>query len=261
MPVDNQIYDRLAADWWSADSSFYLLRSLLNPARFPYLRRTMTETLAISSNGAHVLDVGCGGGLLAEEFAKLGCRVTGVDPSEPSLRTAAEHARSSGLSIDYVPGSGEHLPFENEAFDVVYCCDVLEHVDDLQKTIGEIARVIKPGGGFMFDTINRTLRSKLVMIKLFQEWKPTALMEPSAHDWNMFIRPDELIQHLNAAGLKPGPIVGVAPKAPPPKVVWLLRQRKRGAMNFEQLGAAIGMHESSDKSVLYMGYAVKQPVP
>ena len=140
------MYDRLAAGWWDSDSFLYTLRSALNPARFPYLRRTMTGTLGIDPKDIAVLDVGCGGGLLAEEFAALGCRVTGVDPSSESLAVARAHAAQGGLAIEYIEGTGEALPFEDASFDVVYCCDVLEHVNDVGKTIVEIARVLKPGG-------------------------------------------------------------------------------------------------------------------
>jgi 2-polyprenyl-6-hydroxyphenyl methylase/3-demethylubiquinone-9 3-methyltransferase len=255
MPVDNEIYDRLA--WWDSDSSLYTLRSALNPARFPYLRRTMTETLGIDPAGIAVLDVGCGGGLLAEEFAALGCRVTGIDPSSASLVAARTHAAQGGLAIEYVEGSGEALPFEDGSFDVVYCCDVLEHVDDVGKTIVEIARVLKPGGAFLFDTINRTLRSNLVMIKLMQEWDSTRCMEPDLHDWKMFIRPGELRRQIENADLSPGPITGIAPKPSPPRLFALLRARRRGELDYAEFGERLQMRESRDKSVLYAGYAVK----
>jgi len=248
------MYDRFG--WWSEDEFVYLLRSAINPARFPYLRRTMTETLGVQADGARVLDVGCGGGLLAEEFAKLGCQVTGIDPSSPSLEAARAHADEFGLSIEYVRGSGEQLPFDDESFDVVYCCDVLEHVEPAP-VVREIARVLKDEHGFMFDTHNRTLRSKLVMIKLFQEWDATRCVEPGLHDWAMFIRPTELERDLMAAGMRPGPMVGIAPKAPPPKVIRLLRQRRRGEIDYAQLGAGMKMRECRDKSVMYMGYATK----
>lgn len=257
MPVDNQMYDRLADGWWDPNSSLYTLRSGLNPARFPYLRRTMTETLGIDPVGTRILDVGSGGGLLAEEFAGLGCRVTGVDPSKGSVATARAHAASGGLEIEYVEGSGEELPFAMGSFDVVYCCDVLEHVDDVGRTIAEIARVLEPRGAFMFDTINRTFRSKLVMIKLMQEWDSTRCMEPNLHDWNMFIRPDELRHHMKNAGLDPGPMVGIAPKASPPRLLSALRARRRGKLDYAELGERMHMHESRDKSNLYAGYATK----
>ena len=257
MPVDNQLYDRLADGWWDSSSSLYALRSALNPARFPYLRRTMTDTLGIDPRGSAILDVGCGGGLLAEEFASLGAHVTGVDPSSASLRTARAHALQSGLSIEYVEGLGEALPFGDGSFDVVYCCDVLEHVNDVGQTVAEIARVLKPGGAFLFDTINRTLRSRLVMIKLMQEWDFTRCMEPNLHDWKMFIRPDELWRQLDAAGLEPGPFTGIAPQASPPRLVALLRARRRGRIDYAEFGERLKMRESRDRSILYAGYAVK----
>jgi 2-polyprenyl-6-hydroxyphenyl methylase/3-demethylubiquinone-9 3-methyltransferase len=129
-----------------------------------------------------------------EEFARLGCQVTGIDPSEPSLATAKAHAKQSGLDIDYRVGIGEDLPFPDETFDIVYCCDVLEHVNDLVKVIAEISRVLKKDGVFLYDTINQTLPSKLVMIKLFQEWSSTSFMPANTHGWNMFIKPRALQQ-------------------------------------------------------------------
>jgi 2-polyprenyl-6-hydroxyphenyl methylase/3-demethylubiquinone-9 3-methyltransferase len=119
MPVDNQLYDRLSDNWWSDEGTLSLLRTALNPARVPWLRRTLTETLGREPQGLRVLDVGCGGGLLAEEFAKIGCRVTGVDPSSASLEVARAHAAKAGLEIDYRSASGERLPFDDGAFAAV----------------------------------------------------------------------------------------------------------------------------------------------
>ena len=134
MPVDNQLYDRLAGTWWDDDENMALLRTGINPARFRYMRRILTDELG-DPKGKRCLDVGCGGGLLAEEFAKLGCQVTGVDPSEPSLGTARAHAEREGLEIDYLAALAEDLPFDDDSFDVVYCCDVLEHVDSVERAI------------------------------------------------------------------------------------------------------------------------------
>jgi len=257
MPVDNELYDRLADGWWDPGSFLYSLRSALNPVRVPYLRRTMVDEIGIDPVGANVLDVGCGGGLLAEEFAAIGCYVTGIDPSLRSLDIARAHAAEVGLTIDYQYGVGESLPFSDGTFDAVYCCDVLEHVVDVRKVIVEMARVLRPGGVVLYDTINRTLRSKLIMIKLFQEWERTRFMEPDVHDWHMFIRPREVRSHLAAAGVAPGPITGIAPDLSPRKVVSLLRARQRGKLNFGEFGARMAMRESRDQSVLYAGYAIK----
>src|SRR6266700_4002241 len=97
MPVDNELYDRLSDTWWGDEGTLSMLRTALNPARFPWLRATLTQTLGREPRGLRTLDVGCGGGLLAEEFARLGCQVTGVDPSSRSLETARAHAAAEGL--------------------------------------------------------------------------------------------------------------------------------------------------------------------
>lgn len=257
MPVDNQLYDRLGDTWWDEDALLGLLRTSINPARFGYMRRVLTQELGIDPHAGTALDVGCGGGLLAEEFARLGCRVTGVDPSAESLVTARAHAAASGLEIAYVTGTGEQLPFEDGSFDVVYCCDVLEHVDDLQRTLDESARVLKAGGAYMYDTINRTLRSKLVMIKLFQEWKSTALMEPNLHDWDMFIKPEELVAALERAGLENRDLQGIGPARNPLSLIRDMRKRARGEMSFSEFGTRNKMREQRDRSLLYAGFATK----
>jgi 2-polyprenyl-6-hydroxyphenyl methylase/3-demethylubiquinone-9 3-methyltransferase len=204
-----------------------------------------------------VLDVGCGGGLLAEEFARLGCAVTGVDPSQESLAAAREHAATQGLAIGYQRGSGEALPFVADSFDVVYCCDVLEHVNDLRQVIAETARVLKPGGVYLYDTINRTPQSRLLVIKLLQEWRWTALMPPRLHDWNMFIRPAELGRLLEQHGLLPGGLTGLKPRAHPLRLVQALRQRKRGRLSYAEAVERMDLGESADTSVSYIGYARK----
>ena len=258
MPVDNQLYDRLGSTWWDEDALLGLLRTSINPGRFGYMRRILTRELGIDPRAKTALDVGCGGGLLAEEFAGLGCSVTGVDPSAESLATARAHAASSGLEIDYIEATGEHLPFEDDSFDIVYCCDVLEHVDDLQRTLDESARVLKPGGLYMYDTINRTRRSKLVIIKLFQEWRSTALMEPNLHDWDMFIKPSALVAALGRAGLDNRDLQGIGPARNPVSMIRDMRRRARGEMTFSEFGNRNKMREQRDRSLLYAGYAVKR---
>src|SRR3954454_10383970 len=120
----------------------------------------------------------------------------GVDPSEESLAAARMHAAGQGLAIGYQCALGEALPFRDASFDVVYCCDVLEHVNEVRRVIAETARVLRPGGIYLYDTINRTLQSRLIVIKLLQEWRWTALMPLRLHDWKMFIRPAELQRAL-----------------------------------------------------------------
>ena len=256
MPVDNQLYDRLATTWWDEDENLALLRTGMNPARLGYLRRTLTEDLGLDLRGKRCLDVGCGGGLLAEEFAKLGCRVVGVDPSEPSLVTARTHAEQEGLAIEYVAASAEELPFEGDSFDFVYCCDVLEHVSSVESAVAEAARVLKPTGAYLYDTINRTRRSRLVLIKLLQEWEATRCMEPDVHDWDMFIKPSELEATLRRHGLEPQDMVGLAPTANPITLLRDLRRRRRGDITYAELGRRMQIRESRELWGAYAGYAL-----
>lgn len=256
MPVDNELYDRLADSWWDEGGFLHALVAL-NPARFGYMRRVLTEEFGLQPEGLRVLDVGCGGGLLAEEFARLGCTVTGVDPSEASLTAARTHAATQGLAIEYRRASGEALPFPGASFDLVYCCDVLEHVDDLRHVIAETARVLRPGGIYFYDTINRTFLSRLIVIKLLQEWRWTALMPPRLHDWDMFIRPDELRRVLEQNGLMPGGLTGLKPRAGLRRLLRALRGRKRGLLSYVEATREMDLGESPDTSVSYIGYARK----
>lgn len=256
MPVDNELYNRLYETWWDENTILGSIRTGLNPGRFSYFKQVLLEKLRIDPQGKKALDVGCGGGLLAEEFARLGCTVTGIDPSEPSLETARRHASASGLRIDYQVGAGERIPCEDGSFDIVYCCDVLEHVNDLGRVIAEIARVLKKDGVFLYDTINRTFPSKLVMIKLFQEWHATSFMPPHLHDWKMFITPEELRTHLVQQGLELREVQGLKPGAHPLILIALLRQHKRGKLPLVEFSKRLQFQQSKDTSILYAGYAV-----
>jgi 2-polyprenyl-6-hydroxyphenyl methylase/3-demethylubiquinone-9 3-methyltransferase len=162
-----------------------------------------------------------------------------------------------GLMIDYHQGTGESIPYADNTFPVVYCCDVLEHVRDLPKVISEIYRVTKPGGYFFFDTLNRTVVSKLVAIKIWQEWKSTAFMPPRLHEWKMFIRPDELKGQLTKTGFEFKEFRGTSPNVSIPRMISLLRKRASGKIGYKELGQNFILVESDDLNVLYMGYAVK----
>lgn len=256
MPVDNAVYDRMADSWWDERGFLHALAAL-NPARFGYMRRVLIEELHLAPVGLRVLDIGCGGGLLAEEFAQLGCAVVGVDPSEESLVVARMHAAGQGLAIGYRCATGEALPFADESFDIAYCCDVLEHVTDLPQVIAETARVLRPGGTYFYDTIDRTFQSRLIVIKLLQEWRWTALMPPGLHDWNMFVRPAELRREVVRHGLVPRGLTGLKPRANPLRLIRALRRRKRGLLSYAAAVREMDLGESSDTSVSYIGYASK----
>jgi 2-polyprenyl-6-hydroxyphenyl methylase/3-demethylubiquinone-9 3-methyltransferase len=261
MPIDNAMYDRLSHTWWDDAGFLNVLQTALNPARVGFLMRELRAHLG-DPEGLSILDVGCGGGLLAEELAGAGADVIGVDPSEGSLSAAREHAQAGGLDIDYRSGVAEALPVEDGWADAVVCCDVLEHVDDVGKAVAEAARVLRPGALYLYDTINRTRRSKVLMIKLFQEWPSTACMEPDLHDHAKFIKPAEIDAFVRRAGLEPGPAhTGIAPGVAPPKAVALLRARAKGRLSYGDFGRALKMRECHDLSGLYTGTAVKAPTP
>jgi 2-polyprenyl-6-hydroxyphenyl methylase/3-demethylubiquinone-9 3-methyltransferase len=256
--IDNTIYDHVHATWWDQDGFMALLRTSVNPPRFAYFRAVLSERLGLDPRGLRVLDVGCGGGLLSEEFAALGCAVTGVDRSLPSLAAAREHAGRSGLNIDYRQASAEALPFDAAQFDVVCCCDVLEHVDDPDAVVAQIARVLKPGGVFVFDTINRTFMSKLVAIKLAQDWRLTRLIPRDVHVWDKFIRPHELAASMNRHGLREHEFAGLSPAINPLTALNALVRNKLGRMSFAELGSKLKLKRSDDLSISYMGFARAQ---
>jgi 2-polyprenyl-6-hydroxyphenyl methylase/3-demethylubiquinone-9 3-methyltransferase len=259
--IDNAIYDRIPAAWWSEDSFMALLRNAVNPPRFAYFRAALVQRFGPATPSLSVLDVGCGGGLLTERFAAIGCVVTGVDRSLPTLVAAREHAHAVGLPICYQQGDGQALPFEAARFDVVCCCDVLEHVDDVDSVVGEIARVLKPGGIFFFDTINRTWRSKLLAIKLAQDWPPTRIVPRNVHVWEKFIRPAELGALLLRHGLSAHEFAGLSPANNPARLLASLVWLKLGRIGFGELGRQLVLAKSKDLSLSYMGFAARSAAP
>ncbi|MFJ9950217.1 bifunctional 2-polyprenyl-6-hydroxyphenol methylase/3-demethylubiquinol 3-O-methyltransferase UbiG [Kitasatospora sp. NPDC091207] len=254
MPVDNDVYN--THSWWDDDQPFATLEAF-TPARFDYFHDVLTSRLRLDLKGLKVLDVGCGGGLLAEHFAKAGCRVTGMDPSGPSLAAAGEHARESGLEIEYQQGVAEHLPFPDATFDFVYCCDTLEHVTSVDQSVSEAVRVLKPGGHYLYDTINRTFRSKLAMIKMAQDWKSVSFAPKDLHDWASFIKPAELHAVFRKHGLDNQDLVGFASTRPQLELFKAMRRRARGEISYGELGRQFQLGVHKDTSVIYAGYARK----
>jgi 2-polyprenyl-6-hydroxyphenyl methylase / 3-demethylubiquinone-9 3-methyltransferase len=256
--IDNGMFDSDELTWWLPDSPFYLIQCSLNPARVGYLSRTLTEVLKLDPQGKCALEVGCGGGMLSEEIARLGFTTVGVDPSEPSLQVARRHAAAVGIEISYLAGAGEALPFPDQSFDVVFCCDVLEHVRDVPQVIAEISRVLKPGGVFCYDTINRTWLSKLIVINIAQQWKRWAFLPPRLHVWEMFIKPRELKTLLAEHRLEWQEHRGMKVNRSLFSVLGHLRRKARGEMSLRELGEKLYLVESGNKSIMYLGYAIKR---
>lgn len=254
MPIDNEVYDREGEHWWDARSVLNLLHGGFTKGRFRYFREVL-DRLGIDPNGLRALDVGSGGGFLAEEFARVGCRVVGVDPSEVSLDTARRHASAGGLRIDYRHGTGEHLPVADHEFDLAYCCDVLEHVTDVRQVLREIGRALKPGGIFLFDTVNRTLASRLVLITLAQEWRLTRLTDTALHSWDLFITPRELGHALLGTGFEPGEVVGLGVRSHPLGALAAVVRVRRGTIGFGEATRRVDTGRVRSLAISYMGYA------
>jgi 2-polyprenyl-6-hydroxyphenyl methylase / 3-demethylubiquinone-9 3-methyltransferase len=257
--VNNDVYRKRADAWWDDGvGEFSTIRFFVHPTRFAYFRRVLEQELGPRIGELTLLDVGCGGGILAEDFARMGLRVIGVDPAPESIQAARAHAAASDLPIDYRVGAGEELPFADGAFDVVACCDVLEHVDDVGRVIAEVARVLRPGGLFLFDTINRTLVSKLAMIKVMQEWRATAFVAPNVHVWERFVRPAELVALFDRHGLESRGLRGIVPRRNPIAALLDFRRRAQGKITFKELGQRLDFRESEHLESSYMGCARKR---
>lgn len=204
MRNDLTIYDAVAAQWWSDDICWVRTLKNLVPGRLAWFDRH------IDWRGKAVLDLGCAGGFMAEAIARRGAEVTGIDPSQGAIAAARAHAAAEGLAIRYDTGVGEALPYPDASFDTVVCVDVLEHVADLPKVLAEVARVLKPGGLFLFDTINRNPLARLATITIAED--VLRLLPKGTHDPALFIRPAELRRAMTGAGLVPGPITGLGPR-------------------------------------------------
>jgi 2-polyprenyl-6-hydroxyphenyl methylase / 3-demethylubiquinone-9 3-methyltransferase len=204
MRNDLTIYDRVAESWWSADIRWVRTLKNLVPGRLEWFDRQ------IDWEGREVLDLGCAGGFMAEAMATRGAKVTGIDPAAEAIDAARAHARESGLRIGYDVGVGEALPYSDASFDAVVCVDVLEHVADLNKVLAGVARVLRPGGLFLFDTINRNPLARLATITVAEDL--LRLLPRGTHDPAMFIKPAELRAAMQGAGLVPGDFTGLGPR-------------------------------------------------
>ena len=252
--IDNAIYDR--AEWRADASPLSLLGGGMTAARFGYLRDLLEGRCKRRLEGMRVRDIGCGGGYIAEELARAGADVVGVDPSRASLAAARAHAREAGLQIDYREGAGERLPAGDGEFELACCCDVLEHVDDLDAVMAEAARVLARGGVYFFDTINRTAVSRLVAIKLVQEWRATRIVDFPLHEFARFVTPDELAGALRRHGLAPGEMVGLVPRSVF-AAVRVLMARRLARISYGEVARRLELVPGRSLALAYMGHAIK----
>ncbi|MGL5116919.1 MAG: bifunctional 2-polyprenyl-6-hydroxyphenol methylase/3-demethylubiquinol 3-O-methyltransferase UbiG [Beijerinckiaceae bacterium] len=197
-------FDRLATDWWDPKGRMKPLHKF-NPVRLSYLRETMVSHFARDARaiapfeGLSLIDIGCGGGLLAEPLARLGFEVTGIDPAGNNVEVAKAHAARSGVELEYRKTTAEALVEEGRSFDVVLAMEVVEHVPSVPDFVRAATALVRPGGLFIAATLNRTKRSfalAIVGAEYVLRWLPVG-----THSWEKFVTPEEFGDAIQAGGL------------------------------------------------------------
>ena len=205
-------FARQAESWWDPEGSLRALHRL-NPVRLAFIRSELCRHFHRDANamrpfeGLALLDIGCGGGLVAEPMARLGFAVTGIDAGEAAIAVARDHAEASGLAIDYRLATAESLAGAGAAFDAVLALEVIEHVADREALLTAIGALVRPGGAFLGATINRTARAfalAVVGAEYVLGWLPRG-----THDWRRFLRPSEFVLGLRRHRLYATRLAGI----------------------------------------------------
>lgn len=195
-------FEALASYWWDLAGEFKPLHCI-NPLRLNYIMQH-----AAGIFGKMVLDVGCGGGILAESMTHEGAQVTGLDMGEEALKVARLHALKSGVSVTYLQETAEsHAQASTQQYDVVTCMEILEHVPDPASVVYACARLVKPGGHVFFSTINRNAKAWLLAV-IGAEYI-LKMLPPGTHDHKKFIRPSELIGWVDGTPLREKHMIGL----------------------------------------------------
>ena len=206
-----QKFSSLAEEWWDVKGKFKPLH-MFNPIRIEYITQMIKKYFKISDkkinpfNELKILDIGCGGGLISEPMARLGANVTGIDASEKNIKIAQIHSEENNLKINYINSSPERLK-EKEKFDIILNLEIIEHVEDVNLYIDSCSKLLKKGGLMFTATLNRTVVSYIKAIvgaEYILRWLPIG-----THDWNKFIRPEELEKKLSIANFKTIEIKGL----------------------------------------------------
>ncbi|KEJ96972.1 3-demethylubiquinone-9 3-methyltransferase [Pseudosulfitobacter pseudonitzschiae] len=205
-PAEVAKFEAMAAEWWDPTGKFKPLH-MLNPCRLDYITTQIATEFDRDLNapdafaGLRILDIGCGGGLLAEPMARLGADVVGADAAAGNIPVAQVHAQQSGLEIDYRHTTAEDMAAAGEQFDAVLNMEVVEHVSDPLAYLTACRELLKPGGLHICSTLNRNPKSFAMAIigaEHIMRWLPKG-----THEWSKFITPDELFDLLKRAGLEP----------------------------------------------------------
>jgi len=211
-PAEVARFEKIAQTWWDPNGPMKVLHRF-NPVRLAYIRDEACRRFgrdprsARSLEGLTILDVGCGGGVLSEPLARLGARVTGLDPAPTNISVARLHAERAGISVDFRNETVEAVAARGETFDIVLAMEVVEHVADVQAFVTACTRAVKPDGALVMATINRTLRSfasAIVGAEYILGWLPKG-----THEWDRFVTPDELSAAVEAAGFAVRDLTGV----------------------------------------------------
>ncbi|MBB3952041.1 bifunctional 2-polyprenyl-6-hydroxyphenol methylase/3-demethylubiquinol 3-O-methyltransferase UbiG [Aureimonas jatrophae] len=198
-------FSRLAAEWWNPTGKFKPLHKF-NPVRLGYIREQVSLNFGCDMRslepfrGLRIVDIGCGGGLIAEPLARLGADVVGVDAATTNIEVAKLHAAQSGVSVDYRAETAEALERAGERFDVVLALEVVEHVSDVDLFLRSAARMVKPGGLLLVATINRTRKAQLFAIfgaEVVLRWLPRG-----THEYEKLVRPEEIAGPVTHEGLE-----------------------------------------------------------
>ncbi len=212
-PAEIERFGKLSGTWWDEAGPFRPLHRI-NPLRIAYIRDHLVRHFGRDAaklrpfEGLRLLDVGCGGGLIAEPMTRIGFAVTGLDATERNLADARTHAAAEGLAIDYRAQSVEDLARTNARFDVVLALEVVEHVADVTLFLDSVAALTAPGGAVVLTTLNRTARSFLLGIVAAEyvlRWLPRG-----THEWRKFLKPSELAAAARAGGLEVADLTGMS---------------------------------------------------
>jgi 2-polyprenyl-6-hydroxyphenyl methylase/3-demethylubiquinone-9 3-methyltransferase len=190
-------FSKIAEEWWNPEGKFKPLHKF-NPIRISYIKENIIKTFKINQNktplkNIRVLDIGCGGGLLAEPMCRLGAEVTAIDASEKNINVAKLHSKKNDLKINYICTSPEKLQIKNK-FDVILNMEIVEHVEDVNFFLKSSSKLLKKNGIMFIATLNKTLKSYIFAIvgaEYILRWLPIG-----THEWEKFLKPEELISIL-----------------------------------------------------------------
>lgn len=206
-------FSALAGEWWDADGPLRPLHRL-NPVRLGFIRDRAAARFGRDIKrprplaGLSLLDIGCGGGLVAEPMNRLGARVVAIDAAKDNIGVAHAHAGEAGLDIDYRHAAAEDLAAEGATFDIVLALEIVEHVADRDLFLRACGALVAPGGMMVLATLNRTLKAwalAIVGAEYVLGWLPRG-----THEWDKFVRPHEVARGLRASGLKFAELSGVS---------------------------------------------------